>query len=72
MVNQPDANGRIAGGGEGLWHGVIAPVALLLSFFNPNVHIYEVHNAGSAYDIGFMLGLLVLLAVVTLFLRLRK
>ncbi len=72
MVNQPDASGRIAGAGEGLWHGIISPVTLVMSFFDPNVHIYEVHNSGSAYDIGFLIGLLILLAVISLFLRLRR
>lgn len=57
LINQPDASGRIAQAVAGLWHGFIAPVTLIFSFFNSEVRMYEVHNDGSEYDLGFMLGL---------------
>lgn len=41
----------------GLWHGLIAPIAFLVSLFNDSVGIYEVHNNGGWYDFGFLLGL---------------
>jgi len=59
MIDQPDASGRVARSVAGLWHGFIAPATLVISFFDSNVRMYEVHNAGSEYDLGFMLGLVV-------------
>jgi hypothetical protein len=40
----------------GLWHGLISPITFLISLFNNQVSIYEVHNNGNWYDFGFMLG----------------
>lgn len=71
LMNQPDASGRIARAGAGLWHGIIAPVTLVLSFFNSDMHIYEVHNAGSEYDLGFFLGVTIVIAIFGIFLRMR-
>lgn len=42
----------------GLWHGIIALVAFIVSLFNKNVNVYEVHNAGATYNLGFILGLM--------------
>lgn len=72
MVNQPDALGRVARAGAGLWHGVIAPITLVFSFFNSDIHMYEVHNAGSEYDLGFLLGVAVIISLLGLFVRLRR
>ncbi|HLF74006.1 MAG TPA: hypothetical protein VI524_06660 [Anaerolineales bacterium] len=72
LVNQPDASGRVARAVAGLWHGIIAPVTLVISFFNSDVHMYEVHNAGSEYDLGFLLGMAVVLALLGLFIRMRR
>lgn len=55
-LNEPDANGRVAGLAQGLWHGIIAPVTLVGSFFNPAMQIYEVHNNGNQYNLGFLVG----------------
>jgi hypothetical protein len=60
-----------AAGGElpqlmlGLWHGVIAPVTLIVEIINrlaPNAlswapHFYEPKGTGVIYDIGFYFGL---------------
>jgi hypothetical protein len=43
----------------GLWHGVICPIAFLVSLFNDHVSIYEVHNNGNWYNFGFVLGILI-------------
>lgn len=40
----------------GLWHGLISPITFLISLFNHNVSLYEVHNNGGWYDFGFMIG----------------
>jgi hypothetical protein len=49
----------------GLWHGVIAPVTLIVEVINcfaPHllpwtVHLYEAKGTGVAYDVGFYFGL---------------
>jgi hypothetical protein len=63
-VNTPDAQGRVAGLGLGVWHGFISPVTLVMSFFNKDVQMYDVHNIGNMYNLGFLLGL----AIVFIFL----
>jgi hypothetical protein len=72
MVNQPDGQGRVAQAVAGLWHGLIVPVTLILSLFDSNVEIYEVHNAGSEYNFGFFLGEAFMFALIGLFLRIRR
>jgi hypothetical protein len=48
---------RPAGFLAGYWHGLILPMALIWSAFNPNVRIYETKNCGRMYDLGFLLGI---------------
>jgi hypothetical protein len=72
MINQPDGIGRIARSGAGLWHGIIAPVTLVLSFFNDDIRMYEVHNAGSEYDLGFLLGVTVIISLLAILIRTRR
>lgn len=56
----PGAGGSDAPGfWLGLWQGFIAPIAFLVSLFNHNVGIYEVHNNGAWYDCGYIVGLTV-------------
>jgi len=40
----------------GLWQGAISPITFLISLFNDQVNIYEVHNNGNWYNFGFMIG----------------
>ncbi len=49
-------DGRVAGFWLGLWHGLIAPIAFLISLFRDTVNVYDVHNSGNWYDFGFVLG----------------
>lgn len=42
----------------GLWHGMIALIAFIVSLFNKNVNIYEVYNTGATYNLGFILGVM--------------
>jgi len=65
--NEPDPDGRVAGLGLGLWHGIIAPVTLVGSFFNPNWQIYEVHNNGAEYNLGFLLGVALVFLILGVF-----
>ena len=60
MMNRPATGGRVAGILLGLWHGIISPITLILSFLNPAVQMYEVHNDGAPYNLGFFLGLVIL------------
>ena len=64
LVNTADAHGRIAGILLGIWHGVISPVTLVLSFVNRSGQIYEVHNDGSQYNLGFLLGVALLFVLL--------
>jgi hypothetical protein len=54
-VAGPDAPGFWLG----LWHGVILPIAFVVSLFDNGVSIYEIHNNGGWYDLGFLLGICV-------------
>jgi hypothetical protein len=42
----------------GLWHGIIAVFAFIISLFNQSVTIYEINNTGAWYNFGFLLGLI--------------
>jgi len=66
MVNTPDEHGSPAGIWLGLWHGIISPVIIVLSFFHKNVQMYEVHNDGNLYNLGFFLGVFMWAAVIGL------
>ncbi|HSV92784.1 MAG TPA: hypothetical protein VLH81_06895 [Desulfobacterales bacterium] len=59
MINTPDARGSVPGFWQGLWNGMIAPITFIISLFNRNVRIYEVHNNGGWYDFGFIFGLMI-------------
>jgi len=59
LANEPAEDGTLAGVAQGLWHGLIAPVTLVMSFFNPEVQMYEVHNNGNEYNLGFLVGVAV-------------
>ena len=49
-----------AGFWRGLWHGIIAPIAFIISWFKSSVGIYEVYNNGFWYNLGFVLGIMIL------------
>ncbi len=52
---QPTDN--VAGFFMGIWHGWMAPVALIARLFNPSVRIYAVNNTGWWYEFGFYLAI---------------
>jgi len=56
-VGTANEEGEMAGFWQGLWHGIIAPITFVISLFRSDVSIYEVHNNGGWYDLGYMLGL---------------
>jgi uncharacterized spore protein YtfJ len=55
-VGTAGESGHIAGFWLGLWHGVIAPITFVISLFKDGVNVYEVHNNGNWYNLGFVLG----------------
>lgn len=47
-----------AGFWAGLWHGAISVITLIIHIFSPGVRVYELHNTGGWYDLGFLLGVI--------------
>jgi hypothetical protein len=47
-----------AGFFTGIWHGWIAPISLIVGFFNPSIRIYETVNSGWWYDFGYYIAIL--------------
>jgi len=47
----------VAGFWLGLWHGFIAPIVFVVSLFKNNLGIYEIHNNGAWYNLGYLFGL---------------
>ncbi len=60
LANLPDEEGEVAGFWKGLWHGIIAPITFIVSLFSDNVHPYEVHNSGNWYNLGFLIGMVII------------
>jgi hypothetical protein len=50
-------NQVVAGFWLGIWHGFIAPVVFVISLFKSSLGIYEVHNNGGWYNLGYLFGL---------------
>jgi hypothetical protein len=67
LVNTTDANGRMAGVLMGIWHGIISPVTMVLSFINPEIQMYEVYNDGSQYNFGFLVGAAIIFVLLGVF-----
>ena len=44
----------------GLWHGLIFPIAWVVSLFTGKVAVYAVPNNGGWYDFGYFLGIVFL------------
>lgn len=72
LVNKADAHGHVAAILTGIWHGIISPVTLVVSFFNPDVQMYEVHNDGSQYNLGFLIGVAIVFLVLGAFTGSRR
>lgn len=48
---------KSAGFFTGFWHGIVAPVSLVVQIFNPDIRVYEPLNTGFWYDLGFWLAI---------------
>lgn len=64
LVNKANANKHVAGIWMGVWHGIISPITLVISFNNSNVQMYEVHNDGSEYNFGFLVGVALVFVIL--------
>lgn len=42
----------------GVWHGWIAPISLIGGLFNKSLRVYETHNTGWWYDLGFYMAII--------------
>ena len=62
--NKEDTAGRVAGVVQGLWHGIIAPITLIGSFFNSTLEMYEVHNNGTEYNLGYLFGVALIFLIL--------
>ncbi len=51
-------HGNPAGFFSGIWHGWIAPISLIISFFSNSIRIYEINNTGFLYDFGFYIAII--------------
>src|SRR5215467_998845 len=50
-------HGVLAGFWLGIWHGFIAPFVFVISLFKSNLNVYEAHNNGAWYNLGYLFGL---------------
>jgi len=48
-----------AGFWKGLWHGFIVLFTFVISLFTDKVGIYEIHNSGNLYNLGYVLGVMI-------------
>lgn len=44
----------------GLFHGLLIIPLFIISLFSDNVCVYNVINTGATYDLGFVIGILIL------------
>jgi hypothetical protein len=72
MINNTDAKNRVAGILQGIWHGIISPVTLIISFINSNVQMYEVHNDGGPYNLGYLVGVAIIFLLLGVFAGRRR
>ena len=42
----------------GIWHGWLAPVSLIMGIVNNHLRVYEIHNTGWWYDLGFYMAII--------------
>ncbi|MBI9101073.1 MAG: hypothetical protein JEY99_01560 [Spirochaetales bacterium] len=56
MAGLTDQDGKTAGFFMGIWHGMISLFAFIISIFSDKINVYEVHNNGGWYNLGFIIG----------------
>jgi hypothetical protein len=58
LTGIPNAKNHIFGFWYGVSQGFLCVIALIGSLFNKGINIYEIHNTGFGYNIGFLIGIL--------------
>lgn len=48
--------GKQFGFWNGLWHGIIAPIDLVLMLFRDDISVFATNNNGAWYALGFLIG----------------
>jgi hypothetical protein len=56
----------------GIWHGWLAPISILVGFFDKNIRVYEVMNTGWWYDFGFYIAVISGFGGISLFRKDKK
>ena len=56
LKGTPNDRHTVAGFWTGLWQGFIAPFVFVISLFKSGLNIYEVHNNGAWYNLGYLFG----------------
>jgi hypothetical protein len=58
LTGIPNVKNYIFGFWYGIIQGFLCVIALIGSFFNKGINIYEIHNTGFGYNAGFLTGIL--------------
>jgi hypothetical protein len=64
QLNKAPKDGTVSGLVTGIWHGIISPGTLLVSFFKPEIQMYDVYNTGPLYNLGFLIGMAIIFLVL--------
>ncbi len=57
---------RPAGFGVGFIHGFLLPMTFIFSQFEPSVQLYETNNIERLYNVGYVIGIVVLIRAILL------
>jgi len=53
-----------AGFGVGFIHGFLLPITFIFSQFEPDVQLYETNNIERYYNVGYVIGIIVLIKAI--------
>lgn len=53
-----------AGLAVGFVHGFLLPLTFIFSQFEPNLQLYETYNIARQYNLGFVIGIIVLIRAI--------
>jgi hypothetical protein len=57
LKGTPGGKDTVAGFWMGIWQGFITPIVFVISLFKRDLNIYEIHNNGIWYNLGYLFGL---------------
>ena len=55
----------------GIVHGLISPFTFIMSLVTPTIRMYDPQNTGFPYDLGFLIGIVILLILINWWFRPR-